>query len=319
MSCLVSVMMPCFNSERTLPRALASLEAQTYQDWECLFVDDGSTDRSPEVAESLDDPRIRVIRLGRNVGRGGARQVALDHASGKFLCMLDSDDWIYPTKIEHQVEAMMRESRLALVSTGFSIADGDGRLVGVRASSQDGPLTMLGPVQGISAPWIPFAASMIRTDLARLIRFDLGLRACEDLAFLINLLQGRYYAILPEASYVYNEYDSMTLEKMVLASRMTRRVFRSFHGRYPIASRLSELRALFKEGVYRAGFAFGFSEHLLRRRSRPPSARDLERFREAGKVVDDWCDRLFSSHPAALNSTLIRGLSVFTGDERVTQ
>jgi glycosyltransferase involved in cell wall biosynthesis len=296
---LVSVMMPCFNAERTLPWALASLVSQTYRDWECLFVDDGSTDRSFEVVEALGDSRIRPIRMGQNMGRGVARQAALDQASGELLCMLDADDWIYPTKIEHQVDAMLREPHLALVSTGFAIADSQGKLAGIRATGPEGPLRILGPLTGVSAPWLPFAASMLRTDLARAVRFHAGLRACEDLAFLIGLLQGRRYAILPEASYVYNEYDSMTLEKMVLALRMSRRVFRMFRESAPIQSRWNEGRVLVKEVVYRAGFAFGFSEHLLRRRSRPPTARDIDAFLTARRVVEDGYARLFPARGGA--------------------
>ncbi len=91
---LVSVMMPCYNSAGTLPLALASLVAQTYENWECILVDDGSTDRPIDIVEQASDKRISFFRLDRNMGRGVAQQAALDYATGDYLCMLDADDWL---------------------------------------------------------------------------------------------------------------------------------------------------------------------------------------------------------------------------------
>ncbi len=291
---LISVMMPCFNGERTLPRALASLVAQTYSDWECVFVDDGSTDRSAELAEMLDDPRIRVVRLGRNLGRGAARQAALDACNGELLCLLDADDWIYPTRLERQVEAMASHPRLALVSTGLAIVDSRGELAGIRAVGPEGPLTAIEPARGLKIPQVAFAPSMIRTELARSAGFRLDLPACEDLAFLIELLRERSYAILPEISYVYTEHESNTLDKLVVSARMCRRVFRSYRARHPIASRLRELESLVKETAYRAGFAMRLEDHLIRRRSLRPTEREIEAYRAARHAIDAATAQLVS-------------------------
>jgi hypothetical protein len=293
MSSLVSVMMPCFNSARTLPWALASLVAQTYTDWECLLIDDGSTDRPLDVVDWLGDPRIRVIRLERNMGRGVARQVALDHARGELLCMLDADDWVFPTKIEHQVEAMTAESGLGLVSTGLAIVDAQNRLVGIRAQGPVGPLRSVGPMTRLAAPWLPFAASMMRMNLARQVRFDGGLPASEDLDFLLNLILNSQYAILPEASYIYTEHASITLDKMVLSLRLAREVFLKHRDRFPLGSRLNAGRTILKEVIYRAGFTLGWGEHLVRRRSLPPATCDVRQFEEARRIVGERVAHLF--------------------------
>ncbi|MHB1558652.1 MAG: glycosyltransferase family 2 protein [Isosphaeraceae bacterium] len=291
---LVSVMMPCFNGERTLPRALASLVAQTYSDWECVFVDDGSTDRSAELAETLDDPRIRVIRLGRNLGRGAARQAALDACNGELLCLLDADDWIYPTKLEIQVEAMARHPELALVGTGLAIVDARGDLAGLRDVGPAGPLTAIGPAPGLKIPQVAFAPSMIRTELARSAGFRPDLPACEDLAFLIELLRERSHAVLPHVTYVYTEHESNTLAKLVVSARMCRRVFRSHRARHPIASRLREVQSLAKEAAYRAGFAMRRDDRLIRRRSLPPTEREIEAYRAARRTIEAATARLVS-------------------------
>ncbi len=118
---LVSVIMPCYNATSTLPMALASLLAQTYENWECVLVDDGSTDAPVAILERIDDPRIRYIRLPYNQGRGVARQIALDNVRGDLITMLDADDWIYPNKLEMQYLQMVANPHLALISTGMAI------------------------------------------------------------------------------------------------------------------------------------------------------------------------------------------------------
>ena len=67
--------------------------AQTPRDWELLFVDDGSADRTVEIAESFRDPRIRIFRNGANLGAALSRNRALREARGKWVAFLDEDDW----------------------------------------------------------------------------------------------------------------------------------------------------------------------------------------------------------------------------------
>ena len=92
MSALVSVMMPVYNASASIPRALASLFAQSYEEWECIVVDDGSTDGSADVVTRCRDSRVRCVRLPENRGRAVARQTALDVANGRYLAFLDADD-----------------------------------------------------------------------------------------------------------------------------------------------------------------------------------------------------------------------------------
>ena len=164
----VSVIIPCYNAARTLPWALASLVAQSYKHWECLIVDDGSTDQSSEIVDQLREPRISLIRLSRNRGRGFARQVALEEIRGDLCCFLDADDWLFPSKLMTQARAMDENPDLPLVATGMSIVDSENNLVGVRSR---GPvragMAILGPITHLAPPPVAFPPCMIRSDLAR--------------------------------------------------------------------------------------------------------------------------------------------------------
>lgn len=116
----VSIMMPFLNRETTLPRAIPSVLAQTFQDWELIAIDDGSTDRSVEVVQSFNDPRIRVVRHERNLGVASARNTAIKASTGEFIALLDSDDEWLPAKLEKQIGAMRAdEKKRALCSCAF--------------------------------------------------------------------------------------------------------------------------------------------------------------------------------------------------------
>jgi glycosyltransferase involved in cell wall biosynthesis len=112
MAALVSIVIPTHNRAGFLRRALQSLLDQTYSDWECVIVDDASTeDISAGVAAiAPGEPRVRVVRLEQRSGATIARAIGCDHARGEYIALLDSDDWWHPLKLERQVPAMAPSS-----------------------------------------------------------------------------------------------------------------------------------------------------------------------------------------------------------------
>jgi glycosyltransferase involved in cell wall biosynthesis len=90
----VSVIIPTYNREHLLPISVTSVRKQTYGDWELLIVDDHSTDGTRHLVESWqeDDPRIRYFTNERTKGPAGARNTGIDHARGRYVAFLDSDD-----------------------------------------------------------------------------------------------------------------------------------------------------------------------------------------------------------------------------------
>ncbi len=122
----VSVIIPCYNQAKFLPKAIASLQAQTLEEWECIVVDDGSTDNTAEVASNiaLNDTRIRLIQK-INGGSASARDLGLEHAQGEYIQFLDADDKIAPEKFERQV-SIMEHKHLNISNTAFCSEDSNG-------------------------------------------------------------------------------------------------------------------------------------------------------------------------------------------------
>lgn len=98
---LISIIVPVYNMEMYLKECLDSIKAQTFSDWECVLVDDGSTDSSPTICDDYaeDDIRFKVIHQ-RNGGLSNARNSALKVIEGQYIGFIDADDWIEPAMFE---------------------------------------------------------------------------------------------------------------------------------------------------------------------------------------------------------------------------
>lgn len=126
---IFSVIVPLYNKEREVESTLRSVLAQTYQPLEIVVIDDGSTDRSAEIVESLGSPLIRLIRQS-NAGECAARNRAMSEARGEWFALLDADDEWKPEFLE-EVAAMIEEwPDCGIYSTAFEIVSPTGRVRG---------------------------------------------------------------------------------------------------------------------------------------------------------------------------------------------
>ncbi|MDH4229816.1 MAG: glycosyltransferase [Nitrospirota bacterium] len=121
----VSVVIPAYNRAHTLGRALDSVLAQTFGDFELIVVDDASTDDTVRVAEATGDPRVRVLRHETNRRAAAARNTGIRAARGKYVAFLDSDDEWLPEKLHRQVAFLEGAAPDMLACcTAFRMVDG---------------------------------------------------------------------------------------------------------------------------------------------------------------------------------------------------
>lgn len=121
-----SIIIPAYNRAELLPETLISIKNQSFQEWECIVVDDGSTDQTKEVIEeeSKKDARIRYI-YQTNAERSAARNNGAKNALGDFLCFLDSDDCFASNYLDELYQAIKKDNfQEALYVTNFFIWDG---------------------------------------------------------------------------------------------------------------------------------------------------------------------------------------------------
>ncbi|MDO7844633.1 glycosyltransferase family 2 protein [Sphingomonas immobilis] len=124
----ISVLMAIYNGASLVPETIASLQAQTFTDWELIVVDDCSADDSIAVVEAIGDSRIRVTRQAENGGVVLARNAAFAQARGRYIAALDHDDLCKPTRFAKQVAYLDTNPETVLLGTAADILD-DGAIL----------------------------------------------------------------------------------------------------------------------------------------------------------------------------------------------
>ncbi len=129
----VSVIVPLYNAQRYIARCIESVLHQTHADWELVIVDDGSTDRSAEIAcgYAQQDQRISVLfhEAHANKGVSVTRRKAIDHSHGPYIALLDADDLFAPTKLEQQLRSAARHPECIVYHCGAQCIDADGAII----------------------------------------------------------------------------------------------------------------------------------------------------------------------------------------------
>lgn len=137
---LVSVIMPVYNGERFIAEAIESILAQTYKHFELFIVDDYSSDRTSEIAETyrLKVPdKIHLIHLKKRCGAFGAMNVAMKHASGEFIAAMDSDDVSHRERLKKQVKFMLNNPDTIVVGSFARVIDDRGNIIGRKVFKTD--------------------------------------------------------------------------------------------------------------------------------------------------------------------------------------
>ena len=115
----ISIIVPVYNMERYLKECLDSIKAQDFKNWECILVNDGSTDSSPSICDdyAAQDTRFKVIHK-KNGGLSSARNAALKKASADYIGFVDADDWIEPNMYELLFN-LIKENDADIAQTGY--------------------------------------------------------------------------------------------------------------------------------------------------------------------------------------------------------
>ncbi len=120
----ISVIVPVYNVEKYIHRCLDSIIAQTFTDWECILVDDGSPDNSGKICDEYaeKDNRIKVIHKA-NGGAASARNVGLDIITGKWISFIDSDDWIHKDYLLYLYNIAIDSGRMISATGAIDVQD----------------------------------------------------------------------------------------------------------------------------------------------------------------------------------------------------
>lgn len=208
----ISVIVPVYKVEKYLGRCVESILTQTFEDFELILVDDGSTDRSGEICDeyAAKDDRIRVIHK-QNGGVSSARNAGLDAAQGEFVAFVDSDDYVEPDYLQvlcnHNVD-------LSFCGSVRHLEDGsikDNLIPTVDKGKNEKKLLQVWLEKGyLCSVW----AKLIRKSIINSLRFREDMCYGEDSVFVMSIANRcNTYFCTDKIMYHYVKYDSLTLTK----------------------------------------------------------------------------------------------------------
>ena len=129
----VSVGMPVYNGERYVRKAIESVLSQTYTDFELIVTDDGSTDNTLQILNSIKDPRLKVVSDGKNRGIAYRLNQQINMACGEFFARMDADDMMMPHRLEQQIKVLRSDTAVDVVGSEAVIIGENEELLGKRS------------------------------------------------------------------------------------------------------------------------------------------------------------------------------------------
>lgn len=200
----VSIILCFYNEEKYLAKAIDSVLSQNYSNFELILVNDGSTDRSGEIAQGYDDDRIIYQTYEGNRHLAYARNRGLELATGEYIGFFDADDIMVPGKIERQVKYLDEHEDIIVVSGGYVYMDSEGhtdnRIVEPECYSDEQIKAYM-----LFGNCIAVGAALFRREIIETygIRLDEKNKASEDYRFWIDMLPYGKFANINGALYQY--------------------------------------------------------------------------------------------------------------------
>lgn len=204
----ISIVIPLYNKERFIAKTLSSVLSQTYDNFEVVIVDDGSTDKGPEIVSKFNDARIRLIRQ-ENSGVSAARNRGIEESRGDFIALLDGDDEWKREYLEKQVSLIREFPQCDVYVTGYEFRDQLGNvtypILNRLKSNGRGILDNYLEVASFSAPIICSINIVVRKCAFESVGgFPIGVRLGEDLITWAKLACKFKIAYDPNHLAIYN-------------------------------------------------------------------------------------------------------------------
>ena len=209
----ISIIIPCYNQSAYLEKCLYSVQSQNYQNWECIMIDDGSSDNTREIAENWAQKDARFIYFHKeNGGVSSARNVGIDKSSGEFIYFLDSDDYLFNELVFHNFANEMNDEELDVINANFYFVDEKGKLshsseketILQRQSLENEEILkkyILKNISGIGCNKMFRREFLFKNNF----RFYEKMHYSEDFMFLLNVFsKARKMVNIPAYTYCYN-------------------------------------------------------------------------------------------------------------------
>ena len=206
---LVTIAMPVHNGERTLKLSVKSVMRQSFENWQLIIADDGSSDATLSMAKGYEDPRIHVLTGKRQCGVASRLNQILDKSEGKYFARLDADDVALPNRLETQVRYLEDNSEIDLVGTGAVIFSDEGIAIGKFPVAASHKNICRNPWRGF---YLAHPTWLGHTDWFKKFRYRIDVTGAEDQDLLLRSHEMSTFACLPDLLTGYRQ-GSLSLKK----------------------------------------------------------------------------------------------------------
>jgi glycosyltransferase involved in cell wall biosynthesis len=275
--------LPLCNDEKTLADAIRSVFAQSFQDWELILVDDGSQDRSLEIARSVDDPRVRVLSDGINKGLPTRLNQITELAQGDYIVRMDADDMMHPSRLDEQLSVLDERPEVDVVGSAMYSMNESCAIQGIRGNH---PLQTT-PHHALAHGILVHVTVVARRQWFVKHPYDKSLWRAQDRdLWCRSCLDSKFFVTTRPLMYVRETMGEQAIRNYLLGCKSDRDLIRKYGPSY--VGKVGAYRLIgksyMKSVVHKLAHALGFYGALIRRRNSPLALNERE---SATKVVQE--------------------------------
>jgi len=221
----ISVIMPVYNGEKFLSKAIDSILKQSYTDFEFIIINDGSSDSTEQIIESYHDPRIVYLKNSANLGLSKSFNIGIDKSHGKFIARMDADDISKPNRFERQIQFLEKRPHVDIVGSNLILIDEKDLRCGAHRKQQNHLEIKFSSL--FSTPMM-HPTIMGKAEVFKSHHYDEGLSNSEDYELWSRLLfkTKTHFANIHEPLLLYRTYpnsftQTLNLDKRTLSAHNT--------------------------------------------------------------------------------------------------
>ncbi|KAA9349710.1 glycosyltransferase [Larkinella humicola] len=262
---VVTVGLPVYNAAPYLADTIHSVLNQTFQDWELLIVDDGSTDNSVGIARSFSDPRIKVIADGLNLGLPIRLNQISQLAQGLLIARMDADDIMVDKRLQVQIDYFGKHPEVDVVSSFIYTIDKHNKVFGIRGSTSL-PNTLKGAICGVP---IAHPTVMARKNWFLEHPYNPTNFRGQDIELWLSIIETAKFHVITDSLLFYREIGLPYTKKYLQTSQAVRTLLKKYSKKIGHRNTLlAFLMTYVKDGLYILFHLFNNEDWLLHRRSK---------------------------------------------------
>jgi len=262
---VVTIGIPIYNAECFLESSIKSVLNQTFNNFELILSDDGSTDHSLEIAKSFKDPRIIILSDGLNKGISYRLNEQISMARGKYFVRMDADDLMFPSRLEKQISFLESHPDIDVIGSQAVVIDDNNKILGIRNSVI--PVTINEALQK-SIFIHPTVAG--KTEWFRKFGYSDELKGVEDFDLWIRSFNQSKFHILHEPLLFYRDPLKIKLNTYRFRQQQLRKCIWSNRNLIKTKSlMLITIKSYLKNILFRTANALHFDQKIVSRRNKP--------------------------------------------------